>query len=67
MKEDDNKTLLTHSEAAQYLRVCPAWLYHKARANEIPYVRLSRHTRRYRKNDLDAWMDSNSAGPKVKK
>jgi hypothetical protein len=49
-----NDRLLTHAEAADWLRVSPAWLY----ASEVPFVRVGRKGRRYDPRELRAYVDA---------
>lgn len=44
---------MTRAEAAEYLRVKESWLRDHA---EVPRFKLGHHVR-YRRSDLDAWVD----------
>lgn len=46
--------LMTRAEAAEYLRVKESWLRDHA---EVPRIKLGHHVR-YRRSDLDAWVES---------
>ena len=48
--------VMTVSEVAQYLRVNPQTVYRKAKAGELPALRIGRAIR-FRKSELDAWLD----------
>ena len=48
--------VMTVSEVAQYLRVNPQTVYRKAKAGELPVVRIGRVIR-FRKSELDAWLN----------
>ena len=45
--------VMTVSEVAQYLRVNPQTVYRKAKAGELPALRIGRAIR-FRKEELDA-------------
>ena len=47
--------VMTVSEVAEYLRVNPQTVYRKAKAGELPAVRIGRAIR-FRKAELDEWM-----------
>ena len=47
--------VMTVSEVAVYLRVNPQTVYRKAKAGELPAVRIGRAIR-FRKAELDEWM-----------
>ena len=47
--------VMTVSEVAEYLRVNPQTVYRKAKAGELPAVRIGRAIR-FRKTELDEWM-----------
>ena len=53
--------VMTVSEVAEYLRVNPQTVYRKAKAGELPAVRIGRAIR-FRRSELDAWLKSLSAG-----
>ena len=47
--------VMTVSEVAQYLRVNPQTVYRKAKAGELPAVRIGRAIR-VRRSELDEWL-----------
>ena len=49
--------VMTVSEVAQYLRVNPQTVYRKAKAGELPAVRIGRAIR-IRRSELDEWLKS---------
>lgn len=55
-------TLLTRDEAAEYLGVKPQTLsvWACAKRYELPYVKVGRLVR-YRRDDLDSWLESRTA------
>jgi len=56
----ESKALMTQREAAQYLGTSVGVLnvWRHLGKQKIPFVRWGRHIR-YRKSDLDAWIESN--------
>lgn len=52
--------ILTVSEVAEYLRVNPQTIYRKAKAGEMPTVRIGRAIR-FRRDALEAWIKGLSA------
>ena len=47
--------IMTVSEVAEYLRVNPQTIYRKAKAGELPVVRIGRAIR-FRRSELEAWL-----------
>jgi excisionase family DNA binding protein len=47
-------------QAADYLNVGPRWIYERTAAGTIPVKRLGRLLR-FRRSDLDAWVNSGAA------
>ncbi len=47
--------VMTVSEVAQYLRVNPQTVYRKAKAGELPALRIGRAIR-FRRSELEAWL-----------
>lgn len=47
--------VMTVSEVAVYLRVNPQTVYRKAKAGEMPALRIGRAIR-FRKSELDEWL-----------
>ena len=56
--------VMTVTEVAEYLRVNPQTVYRKAKAGELPAVRIGRAIR-FRKAELDDWLKTMSAGPQM--
>ena len=50
-------TLMTKEEAAAYLAITIADLERLAATFELPYYELSRMGRRFRRADVDAWLE----------
>jgi hypothetical protein len=65
------RAMLTESEASDYIGGIPVgtlrqWRYlDKSRPKPVgpPYVKLGRHVR-YRRSDLDAWLEAHTVEPK---
>ena len=47
--------VMTVSEVAEYLRVNPQTVYRKAKAGEMPVVRIGRAIR-FRRTELETWL-----------
>ena len=54
------KDVMTVSEVAAYLRVNPQTVYRKAKAGELPAVRIGRAIR-FRRDELESWLKSPAA------
>ena len=50
--------LMKTEEAAEYLGITPNLLVAEAREGKLPRVRLGNRTYRYRRGDLDAYIES---------
>ena len=55
--------LLTAGEVAARLAVPKSWVWARARAHEIPCVRLGRY-RRFREEAVDAWIRELESAPR---
>ena len=53
---------MTVEEAATYLRLAPATLYQKVSERSIPFTKI-RNVLRFRKADLDEWLQRNTVYP----
>lgn len=42
----------------EYLHVTPKWIHERTHLKEIPYYKLSNKQLRFRKKDIDKWLDS---------
>ena len=51
-------TILDVSELCKYLHVTPKWIRERTHLKEIPYYKLSNKQLRFRKKDIDKWLDS---------
>jgi len=57
-----NDRLLTAQEVADLLAVPLSWVREATRSERLPYVALGRY-RRYRRDQIDAWLAQQQAGP----
>ncbi len=57
--------LLDSIEAGELLNVPPTWLEAEARAKRVPSLKLGKY-RRFRRDDLLAWVDGRIVGPKAR-
>ncbi|MEQ1727833.1 MAG: response regulator [Vicinamibacterales bacterium] len=57
-----DETFLTTEEVLEYLQVNLRTVYRLIKAGKIPAVRVGRQWR-FRKSDIDAWLDSQHSGP----
>ena len=57
-----NDRLLTAQEVADLLAVPLSWVREATRNERLPYVALGRY-RRYRRDQIDAWLGQQQAGP----
>lgn len=59
MSTEDQATYLDTKGAAAYLRLSPSFLNQsRVSGDGPPYIKLG-HSVRYKRGDLDAWMDAN--------
>ncbi len=58
--------LLDAKGAAELLNVPDTWISAQARAGRIPHVKLG-HYVRFDRDDLLAWLDQRSAGPRERR
>jgi excisionase family DNA binding protein len=55
--------LLDAKQAAALLNVPASWLLAEARAGRVPSVQLGKY-RRFKRDDLLAWLDCRASGPR---
>lgn len=51
--------------AAGYLAMSPGFVRKRVRQRSIPFFRVGKKALRFRKNDLDKWLEENSFGAEV--
>lgn len=56
----DNSELLTSEETAQRLRISKACLWQKCRNGEMPHIKLSARSFRFRAEDIERWLRERS-------
>ena len=42
----------------EYLKVTPKWVYERTHLKEMPHYKLSNKVLRFRKKDIDKWLES---------
>lgn len=57
---DPTSRLMTLEDLAQYLTVSPRWVYDNHQSLGMPALRIGR-TLRFRRTQIDAWLDTLSA------
>jgi len=55
-RQDD--TVLDVPGLCDYLHVTPKWVHERTHLKEIPFFKLSNKQLRFRKRDIDKWLDS---------
>lgn len=60
---NDPDRLMTAKEAAVYLGYAEGTVRNKVSAGEIPYVKLASGALRFRRSDLDAWIEGTIPEP----
>jgi excisionase family DNA binding protein len=53
-----NDTIIDVPGICKYLNVSTHWVYERTHLNEIPYYKLSNKQLRFRKKDIDQWLNS---------
>lgn len=56
--------LLTAGEVADFLAVKESWVREATRDGRLPHLRLGRY-RRYRREDIERWLDEQEAGGRL--
>jgi len=55
---DNNDTLLDVPGLCNYLNVTSKWIHERTHLKEIPYIKLSNKQLRFKKKDIDKWLES---------
>lgn len=42
----------------EYLKVTPKWIHERTHLKEIPYIKLSNKQLRFKRRDIDKWLES---------
>jgi excisionase family DNA binding protein len=56
---------LTITQAGRYLNVSVAFLRKRVRTRSVPFARIGSKSLRFRRLDLDNWMEVNSSGGEI--
>jgi excisionase family DNA binding protein len=51
-------SVMDMKELCSYLKVTPKWVHERTHLKEIPHYKLSNKQLRFRKRDIDKWLDS---------
>lgn len=54
--------LLNIRDAAGYLRMSCSWFKQSPHARQIPYIRIGAKSKRWRKDDLDSYIEQSRRG-----
>lgn len=61
VQKNDADTLFDIKGLAGYLKVKQSWIYKRTSLNEIPFIKLANRQVRFRKKEVDKWLESLSA------
>lgn len=61
-EDESNARWLDIREAAAHLNVSVAFLRKSVRLNKVPFARAGTKVLRFRRSDLDRWLESNGSG-----
>ena len=56
---------LTITQAGRYLNVSVAFLRKRVRTRSVPFARIGSKSLRFRRIELDSWMEVNSCGGEI--
>ena len=57
-KQEIEDTIFDVKRLSEYLHVTPKWIHEKTHLKSIPFYKLSNKQLRFRKRDIDKWLDS---------
>jgi excisionase family DNA binding protein len=57
-KHEPNDTIFDVPALCEYLHVTPKWIHEQTHLKKIPYYKLSNKQLRFRKKDVDKWLES---------
>lgn len=57
-KPATDDTIFNVQDLAEYLHVTPKWIHERTHLKNIPFYKLSNKQLRFRKRDIDKWLDS---------
>jgi excisionase family DNA binding protein len=52
------ENLMKVDDLCVYLKTSHQWVYERTHLKEIPYIKLSNKELRFRKKDIDGWLDA---------
>jgi len=58
----NENALMNVKQLAEYLQLKPGTVYAWAQKGKLPAIKVGRNWR-FRKEEIDAWLDANSRGP----
>jgi excisionase family DNA binding protein len=58
VRKNDADALFDIKGLAGYLKVKQSWIYKRTSLNEIPFIKLANRQVRFRKRDIDSWLQS---------
>jgi excisionase family DNA binding protein len=56
--EKSSGSMMDLKELCAYLKVKPKWVHERTYLKEIPFLKLSNKQLRFRKRDIDKWLES---------
>jgi excisionase family DNA binding protein len=62
-KQLEANSLMTIEEASRYLQLSVKCLYRYSSERKIPVIKISGRAIRFRREDLDAWIEKHTARP----
>lgn len=57
-KREHEDTIFDVKSLAEYLHVTPKWIHERTHLKNIPFHKLSNKQLRFKKKDIDKWLDS---------
>ena len=57
-KREDAGMIFDVPALCEYLNVTSKWIHERTHLKEIPYIKLSNKQLRFKKRDIDKWLDS---------
>jgi hypothetical protein len=57
-KQETGDTIFDVPGLSEYLHVTPKWIHERTHLKEMPFYKLSNKQLRFRKRDIDKWLDS---------
>ena len=57
-RNDSDDTILDVQGLCEYLKVTPKWIHERTHLKEIPYYKASNKVLRFKKRDIDKWLES---------